>query len=261
MLHEPPRTPYDLHFQIGGIPVRVHPFFWLAGLVLGMSGSSGQPQQDAGMQLVIWISVMFVSILIHELGHAVIIRWIGQAPRIVLYMLGGLAITDNASFNYRRAGRRSPWEQVAISLAGPGAGFLLAGLVITWIYALGGGFQLEPTRPPFFSFWLPPDSGLGLRRLIGSLLWLNIIWGLVNLLPVYPLDGGQISRQLCELSNPWTGFAQCLWLSIITAATVAAAGFFFLDDWFVGLLFVSLAASNYMTLQQLGGGGFGGRPW
>jgi stage IV sporulation protein FB len=265
MLLEPPRTPYDLHFQIAGIPIRVHPFFWLAGLVLGASGStdrSGNVQPDAGMYLLIWLAVVFVSILVHELGHAVAIRVFGQVPRIVLYMLGGLAITESAPFTGRRAAHRSPREQILISLAGPGAGFLLATLVVTWIYALGGEFYLEPKRPPFFySYALPFETGRALSMLIGALLWINIAWGLVNLLPVYPLDGGQIARQLFELSNPWNGFTQCLWLSIITAGAVAVAGFVYLDSWFMGLLFISLAASNYMTLQQMGGGGFGGRPW
>jgi hypothetical protein len=54
---------------------------------------------------------------------------------------------------------------------------------------------------------------------------------------------------------------QCLKLSIITAIVVAVAGWMYLDDWFLALLFASLAASNYMTLQQITGGGGGGRPW
>ena len=264
MLLEPPRTAYDLHFQIAGIPVRVHPLFWLAGLFLGASGSTdqrGNVHPDAGMYLLIWLAVMFVSILVHELGHAAAIRVFGQVPRIVLYMMGGLAITEAAPFTGRRA-RIALREQILISLAGPGAGFLLATLAVTWIYALGGEFRLEPAQPPFFfSYALPLGTGRALHMLIEALLWVNIVWGLINLLPVYPLDGGQIARQLCELSNPWNGFTQCLWLSIITAGAVAAAGFVYLDSWFMGLLFISLAASNYATLQQMGGGGFGGRPW
>ncbi len=69
---EPPRTAYDLHFQIAGIPVRVHPLFWLATLILGSNSWSGDGNvdPDAGMKLLIWVGVMFVSILVHELGHS-----------------------------------------------------------------------------------------------------------------------------------------------------------------------------------------------
>ena len=100
---EPPRTAYDLHFRIAGIPIRVHPLFWLAALILGTSGNwdaEGNVDPDAGMQLLMWTGVLFVSILVHELGHSFVIRYFGQLPRIVLYMLGGLAITD-AESSYR----------------------------------------------------------------------------------------------------------------------------------------------------------------
>ena len=104
MLVEPQRTAYDLNFHFAGIPVRVHPLFWLAGLVLGSSAFQGP---DPGMTLLIWMAVFFVSILIHELGHSVVIRYFGQVPRIVLYMMGGLAITD-AGYGGFGAGKRSP---------------------------------------------------------------------------------------------------------------------------------------------------------
>jgi hypothetical protein len=64
------------------------------------------------------------------------------------------------------------------------------------------------------------------------------------------------------MADPWQGLVRCLWLSIITGVAVAVASWLFLDDWFMALLFGSLAISNYLTLQQTsGGGGFGGRPW
>ena len=49
------------------------------------------------------------------------------------------------------------------------------------------------------------------------MLYVNIFWGLVNLLPVYPLDGGQIARELLELASPADGVRQSLWLSVIAA--------------------------------------------
>ncbi|MHB8971177.1 MAG: site-2 protease family protein [Pirellulaceae bacterium] len=260
---EPPRTAYDLRFQIAGIPVRVHPLFWLATLLLGSNSwrGDGAVDPDAGMKLLIWAGVMFVSILVHELGHSGVMRYFGQSPRIVLHMLGGLAIAD-ADFMYRRAARRTPQQQILISLAGPGAGFLLATLTAVLVTALGGEFRLDFTDPPFFyNYGLPDSTPRPLQIMIAYSLFFNIFWGLVNLLPVLPLDGGQAARELLEMNDTRHGFVRSLQLSIIAAIVVAVAGWMYLDDWFMAFLFASLAASNYMTLQQITGGGTGGRPW
>ena len=156
---EPPRTAYDVHFHIAGIPVRVHPFFWLATLILGSNSwsANGNADPDAGLKLLIWVGVMFVSILVHELGHSVVMRYFGQTPRIVLHMLGGLAIADT-DFLSRRAARRTPQQQILISLAGPGAGFVLAALTAAWVTALGGEFRLDLTDPPFFYRYGLPET-------------------------------------------------------------------------------------------------------
>lgn len=261
---EPSRTAYDLHFRIAGIPVRVHPFFWLAALILGTSGQwggKGEVNPEAGIQLLIWTGVLFVSILVHELGHSFVIRYFGQFPRIVMYMMGGLAITDTQSnFGMRTAGRRTPQQQIVISLAGPGAGFVLASLTAALLVALGGRFWLVEEFP-CYRFSLPDNAARPVGMLISGLLFINIFWGLVNLLPVLPLDGGQVARELFEMSDYGSGLVRCLWLSVITGAVVAVASWFLLHDMFMALLFASLAASNYMTLQQMSGGGSGGRPW
>jgi stage IV sporulation protein FB len=260
---EPPRTAYDLHFQIAGIPVRVHPLFWLAALILGTAGdwgAQGRVNPEAGMQLLIWTVVLFVSILVHELGHALVIRYFGQAPRIVLYMMGGLAITDaDASYGWRSASRRTSPQQILISLAGPGAGFVLAVATIGVLIATGGRFEIDVSNFPFFSFSLPEGAGRPLGMLISGVLFINIFWGLVNLLPVLPLDGGQVAQALFEMSDDRTGLLRSLWLSVLTGAVVAVVSWLYLHSLFMALLFASLAASNYMTLQQISGGGWGGR--
>lgn len=263
---EPPRTAYDLHFRIAGIAVRVHPLFWLAALILGTSGSwgaDGAADPEAGMQLLIWTGVLFVSILVHELGHSFVIRYFGQLPRIVLYMLGGLAITDAESgFGFRPAARHTPQQQILISLAGPAAGFVLASATVALLIALGGEFHFDLADPPFFyTYDPPPNASPPLQIMIEGLLFLNIFWGLVNLLPVLPLDGGQVARELFEMADYSDGLVRCLWLSVITGVVVAVASWWLLHSLFMPLLFASLAASNYMTLQQISGGGSGGRPW
>ena len=83
MLAEPPPSQYDLHFSLFGFPVRVHPMFWLVTLMLGYQSG------DAAAVLT-WIVAVFLSILVHELGHALVMRAYGLRPWIVLHGMGGL---------------------------------------------------------------------------------------------------------------------------------------------------------------------------
>jgi hypothetical protein len=108
ILSEPARTPYDLNFSLLGIPVRVHPMFWLVALLLGFRGNP-KPQE-----LVLWVAVVFVSILVHELGHALAARAHGWEPWITLHGFGGLA-------SYRPT-RQTPRSRILITLAGPAPG-------------------------------------------------------------------------------------------------------------------------------------------
>jgi membrane-associated protease RseP (regulator of RpoE activity) len=272
LMAEPPRTQFDLNFQVFGFPVRVHPFFWLVGLLLGFTGSGGN-----GIFLIIWILAMFVSILIHELGHTLMIRRFGRDAHIVLYAMGGLAIEGRPqssdiygspwsldSFTPGYQSRpRTPHEQILISAAGPGIQFLLAGLVIGIVYATGGGVELGhlgvlPFPIPILGGDLAENRNLS--ELAQALLYINIFWAIINLLPVLPLDGGQIALQVLSQQDPWGGMQRALWLSVITGGIMAVFGAFVMQSMFMMIMFGSLALSSWLALQQAGGGG-GRRPW
>jgi stage IV sporulation protein FB len=256
LLAEPPRTQFDLNFQVFGFPVRVHPFFWLIGALLGYSSL-----RDAGpIGMITWLLAMFVSILIHELGHALMIRRFHRDAYIVLYAMGGLAIEgrpqaqygspwslDSYSGGYQPR-QRMPLEQILISAAGPGIQLALAALVIAAVYASGGRVFLSDGLINFNLFVL-----------VQYLLYINIFWALMNLLPVLPLDGGQIALQILMQQDPWQGTMRALWLSVIACGVVAAAALLALKETYMAFMFASLAVSNYLTLQQAGGGGR--RPW
>ncbi len=101
LLQEPPETPYDLRFQLLGFPVRVSWTFWLGAVVFGyefarqidfIAMAAGLNSPGAGPLLLLWILCLLVSILIHELGHALAFRQFGIQSSIVLYHFGGLAI-------------------------------------------------------------------------------------------------------------------------------------------------------------------------
>jgi Zn-dependent protease len=233
-LGEPAPSPADVHFRLFGIPVRVSPWFWGMSLLLGMGGGKADP-----VNTLIWVGVVFVSILVHELGHAFTQRYFGGHPWITLYSFGGLASCNDCD--------RSPRSQILILLAGPGAGFAIAALVIAVLAALGRfeGFVLDlvPVRIAF-------DSGhYRANVLIWYLLVVNILWGILNLLPVYPLDGGQIARELFTLGNPRSGIVRSLQLSVATAVLVAALALM-QTQFFTCVMFAFLAYGSYQALQS-----------
>ena len=235
-LSGPAQTQYDLKFSLGGIPVRVSPSFWLVAVLLGIGGDRS-PQA-----MLIWVAAVFVSILIHELGHALAVRYFGWQPAIVLHAFGGLAI-------YRPT-YHSPQKQMVISLCGPFAGFLFAGLIIGVMSAMGVGGRL---------FGIPiggenPLTNPLAARLVGILLFINIFWGVVNLLPVIPLDGGQVMQNLFALTplgrKPFLPFQ----VSMLVAGATAVAALALLNSLFMAILFGALAFQNYQLMQAFRGG-------
>lgn len=248
ILAEPPPSQGDLHFRLFDFPVRVHPFFWLISLVMALRGEAVPP-----LEVVTWISAVFVSILVHELGHAFLQRRYGGQPRIVLHGMGGLAICNDCD--------RSTRSQILISFAGPLAGFVLAAaLALVLVIAghepglyLEGGVspaQSNPVGLKVVGFWLIWESfaSPAVNDLLRQLFFINIMWGLVNLLPIYPLDGGQISREVCQLSDPRGGLILSLRISMIAAVGMAIYGLSG-GDLFLTILFGYLAYSSYKTLE------------
>ena len=244
-----PPTPYDLRFSVAGIPVRVHPLFWLIALLLGSAGDL--------LLIPIWILVLFVSILVHELGHAFAFRRFGQRSQIVLHFAGGLTIPESISWGRGLASvALSTWQEIFVSIAGPGAGFLLAGLVIL-IISLTGGSVLTTWLFGFIPLPINavlPVGGRYLGALATLLLWVNIFWGVINLMPVQPLDGGNVARNLFVHYDPWDGLRKSLWLSVITGALLALIGLFAFRSIYMALLFGLLAYQSYQSVRSRYGG-------
>ena len=245
-LQEPEPTSYDVSFSLLGFPTRVHPMFWLVCVLLGASSRS------LG-ELLIWVGAVFVSILVHELGHAVTMRYFGESARIALYWGGGLAISGGQQVWGRQKSERGTWVQVLISFAGPLAGFLLAGMVI--------GIQILLQTGIDRANWNLTDNQLFLaNQIIAKMLFINIFWGLINLLPVYPLDGGQISRALFLEYLPSDGLRISLWLSVISGGGAAIFGLVN-QEFFLVVMFGFMAYSSYQMIQRMDSGGFGGGQW
>jgi stage IV sporulation protein FB len=240
----PPPTSYDLKFSILGLPVRVHPLFWLITLLFGSSSNSI-------LGALIWVVAIFISILIHELGHALAMRRYGQDSEIILYMGGGLTVPQSLSWGGSYANVAiSPNQQIFISLAGPFAGFAFAILILGLSAALGGAII------PNFLLWVIPfpvvilPEGMQLlNSIVMTFLWVNIFWGYVNLVPVYPLDGGQVARYAWLKADPWDGVRKSLWLSVIAGAIMTLLALALLQSIYMAVLFGLLAFQSYQSIQ------------
>lgn len=241
----PPPTRYDLRFNLAWFPVRVHPLFWLIAVLLGYSSGNL-------LQILIWVLVVFISILVHELGHALAFRRYGLSSQIILHFAGGLTVPESTLWGSRWANvALGPNQNIFISLAGPGAGFLLAALVIAGVVLAGG--SIITTRLlgfiPFPGFAVLPFGGNLLSMFVTAMLWVNIFWGFINLLPVHPLDGGNVARNALIQVDPANGVRKSLWVSVITGVLIALAAFFFLRSLYMALLFGFLAFQSYQSLQ------------
>ena len=231
---EPPRTRFDIRFKLGRIPVRIHPFFWLStfGLTLGSN--------TAPMQIAIWVLAVLISILVHELGHAVAFRRFGCESRITLYGFGGLASAEPG-----RKGSPAGWSRIIVSAAGPFAGFALGGLVI-------GAVLVSGHQAPFMTWTVgsgPALPNLALFTFVADMMFINVIWGLVNLLPVHPLDGGDIALELARKHDPRRGVERSVWLSFFVAIMVGGVALIVFHDVFVLLMFGYLAVMSWMVLR------------
>lgn len=250
-----PRTRFDLNFRLGDIPVRIHPFFWLTTAILGYDGNR---EGERLKYLLLWVAIAFVSILVHELGHVLMGRYFGRRGHIVLAGFCGLAI-GSADVPQR-------WQRIAVSLAGPGAGFIFAALVIGGSWLAYPESTLEMLGDVFrVSFPAGPDAAIPHKLVeftILNLMWINIAWGMVNLLPIWPLDGGQVSREICESYRGRDGMRTALMISFGTAVGFAILAlvevilkrpliphFSLGGSWFPVLFFALLALANWQFLQ------------
>lgn len=220
----------EWRFQLFGVPVRVKLWFWAACLITCMG------RADETGAILIWVAVCLASILLHEMGHVFAFRMFGAQSEVVLYGFGGLSIP------YRGVSGRA--ARLIISLAGPLAGFCAAGLVAAASYV---GARVH--RGWFPSSALAPGTPAYLWYvLLNDLLFVNLFWGLVNLLPIYPLDGGQVTRALFERSDSWHGKRKSLILSAATAAVLAVAGVAIRSGSMV-LIFAILAVASLQALD------------
>lgn len=149
------------------IPIIVEWWFWLTCVLLGGGFYANDPQD--WINVGIWTLVVFVSVVVHELGHALSGRSFGGDPAIKLHGFGGSTFLGS--------GRFSRTQNILVTAAGPGAGFLLGFVIL--------GLDMAISGEPYL-----------LKIAFRYGLYVNFLWSILNLLPILPLDGGQILRDV-----------------------------------------------------------------
>jgi Zn-dependent protease len=169
--------------------VHASAIFLLALILFSGAGGSGGLATSA-----VFGAVIVVSILVHEFGHALVARSLGLGPvSIVLHGFGGLTAFSK---------RPGHGQGILVGLAGPLAGMAL-GL---------GALLLDPGMA----------HGMLVAEAVGWLILVNIFWSLFNLLPMYPLDGGQVLWHVLAMGMP--AVAARTWVRRVSLALAAAVG-------------------------------------
>ena len=207
-----------LRFRFLGFPVEVQPFFWLTMAMFGggFSATSAEDWRD----VMLWVTAAFASVLIHELGHALTMRRYGEgAVRIVLYAFGGVAMSQSLA--------RTRGRQIAISAAGPGLEIGAALLV----HLVARAFGIE-------SEWL--------RAWVTFFVGVSLFWGVFNLIPIVPMDGGRILEAALGPARIRT----TLTISMVLAIAAGAALFLLFGSLFGAIFMGMMALSNWQQLNQ-----------
>ncbi|KUO57697.1 MAG: hypothetical protein APF80_00985 [Alphaproteobacteria bacterium BRH_c36] len=167
--------------SLGGIVVRMHMTFvlllvWIGTVLWANSGPA------AAAEGIAFILLLFVCVVLHELGHALAARRYGIATRdITLLPIGGVASLDRMPDD--------PGQEVVVALAGPAVNVVIAGV----LFLVVGG-QFDPTGLATF--------GMGLQSFVERLATVNLVLAVFNLIPAFPMDGGRVLRALLGFRLP-----------------------------------------------------------
>lgn len=195
----------------GKIPIIIYPTFWLVSALIGFLYSGSL------IGTAIWVGIIFVSVLFHEMGHALTAFAFGLKPRIELVAMGGLT--------YHNGDKLAFWKRFFIVLDGPLFGFILF-LIATVLLQV------------------PSIAMTKMASVLTLVQVVNLFWTIVNLIPVIPLDGGQLLRVILEAIFGIKGFRYALMAGAVLALGISLV-FFLYRQFFMGALFFLLAFQSY----------------
>ncbi len=218
-------------FRVFGIQLAIHASFLLLLAYYGYEGWT-----EGGLPGLVWsvglIVLFFVCVILHELGHSLTAKRYGvRVPRILLLPIGGMAEFDHIP--------RQPSAELLITIAGPAVNFLLAAVLLPLCWR--GLFQTEEV--PVYS----------VANLLEQLWYANLVMGIFNLLPVFPMDGGRIFRALLAVKLP---YLRATYWAVMVGRLLALgfallAAFYFKNPVTCGLFLFIVFAGNAEYRQLL----------
>ncbi len=215
-------------FTLANIPVFVSPMYLL---LLGYYAFMvGDP-----MEAFIWIAVVTVSLLVHEFGHALVSKHYDLEPQVLLHGFGGLCMHKQA---------KRDLHDVWIIIAGPGVGIAFALLVggVELGLALAAPHVLENSRQ--------------LTLLLTYSWYVGFVWNFVNLVPLWPLDGGQLFRLgAVRWLGARRGEQVTHILGIVLAVVAGIISYRLFSGFLMPMLCLFLGWENYSAMQRGSGSG------
>jgi Zn-dependent protease len=220
-------------FRLFGIRLEVHATFLLLLTLAGYDGWRADGAAGAAWE-VVFVGLMFGCVVLHELGHALAaLRYGIRASRILLLPIGGMAQFDSLP--------RQPGRELVIALAGPAVNYLLIGLIVA-------GFGWPPALG---------DVGLPTRmaEIPHALLLINLMMGVFNLLPAFPMDGGRVLRALLALrfgharATRWAARSGQVIALVCGSGAIYASVFLGYNLWMVAALFAFIGYGAEMEYR------------
>lgn len=231
-----------IELRLGSLPIRIEWSFLLTALLL-----SGLDFDI--MRLLSWLFIVFVSVIIHELGHAAVARLLGGRPEIVLRGLGGVT--------YPRVPRLlGPLERVGLSLAGPFAG-LMVGVAAFGLLWYGHPWLAAEVRDAPLSLFQQvsraADTPMG--RLFALFVITSVTWTALNLLPIFPLDGGNTLEAVVAGVRGKPSVGPVAWFSAALSLALGVVLFVLTRQTqpFLLVFFGVLAVTNFNTARAARG--------
>jgi Zn-dependent protease len=257
------RDPFSWSVFLGrafGVTIRMHVLFPVValGLLLRIWLHDPPYPRGATLDMALLVLIVFLSVLLHELGHCYGARLVeGDAQEVLIWPLGGLAALELP--------HRARAHMIATA-AGPAVNLgicVFVGLALTALYGIRPPFELSwspirgETLPALLHAW---DGTLAtqppiLSVLLARIFWLNWLLFLINLLPGFPLDGG---RMLQAALWPWYGFRQAtavaVYVGFVTSLVIIIAAVAF-NDLLTCLLalFIFTTCRHQMIMLESGG--------
>lgn len=231
-----------IRFQLFGVQVQIRPIHWV-GLAF-IAGALNITDMQTLMYVLIFMIAAFVSILGHEFGHALVGRYFGGGqPFISMELFGG--------YCQNTGGRWTRGENIMMIAAGPGMTFLFGVLGYFGLLAISGSFGDAWTatelliRSPYYAFPLTqgaPEEAVKVFFL-GCWIWISVWWTILNLLPIYPLDGGQI------VIHALKSLRKAHLIGVVSCIVVAFLSFWFGIGYLLPIFMVFFGVQNYRMMN------------